>query len=97
LGEIVGVFVHLDSFDLKIASVLANEGRLPTVELAARVGLSPSACTRRVQNLEAAGVIHGYRAMIDRAALGLGINIFVEITLERQNDDALRAFEAALA
>lgn len=92
-----GVFVHLDNFDLKIASVLANEGRLPTVELAARVGLSPSACTRRVQNLEAEGVIRGYRAMIDRAALGLGINILVEITLERQNDDALRAFETALA
>lgn len=96
-GRMNGVFVHLDSFDLKIASVLANEGRLPTVELAARVGLSPSACTRRVQNLEAEGVIRGYRAMIDRAALGLGINILVEITLERQNDDALRAFEAALA
>ena len=70
---------------------------LTTVELAARIGLSPSACTRRLQNLEAARVVRGYRAMIDAAAVGLGITVFVEITLERQNDDALRAFEAALA
>lgn len=89
--------MHLDKFDRKIATLLAADGRLTTVELANRVGLSPSACTRRVQGLEAQGVIRGYRAMIDPAAVGLGINIFVEITLERQNDDTLRAFEAALA
>ncbi len=89
--------MQLDRFDRKIATLLAEDGRLSTVELASRVGLSPSACTRRVQNLEAGGVIRGYRAMIDAAAVGLGINIFVEITLERQNDDTLRAFEAALA
>lgn len=92
-----GDFMHLDRFDQKIATLLADDGRLPTVELAARIGLSPSACTRRVQNLESEGVIQGYRALIDQKALGLGINIFVEITLERQNDDALRAFETALS
>ncbi len=89
--------MQLDKFDRKIATVLAEDGRLPTVDLAGRVGLSPSACTRRVQNLEAEGVIRGYRAMIDPGAVGLGINIFVEITLERQNDNTLKAFEAALA
>ncbi len=89
--------MQLDTFDRKILSVLATNGRLTTVELAARVGLSPSACTRRLQALEGAGVIHGYRAMLDAEAIGLGINIFVEIALERQNDDSLRAFEAALA
>jgi len=89
--------MQLDSFDRKIATALAENGRLSAVELAARVGLSPSAVIRRLQNLEAAGVIRGYRAMIDAAAIGLGINIFVEITLERQNDDTLRAFEKALA
>ena len=89
--------MQLDSFDRKIVAALATEGRLTNVELANRVGLSPSACTRRVQALEAASVIRGYRAMLAPAELGLGINIFVEITLERQNDDTLRAFEAALA
>ena len=89
--------MHLDEFDRKIVAVLASNGRLTAVELANRVGLSSSACTRRLQALESSGVIRGYRAMIDPAAVGLGINIFVEITLERQNDDTLRAFEAGLA
>ena len=89
--------MQLDHFDRKIVAALATEGRLTNVELANRVGLSPSACTRRVQALEAASVIRGYRAMLDPAELGLGINIFVEITLERQNDDTLKAFETALA
>jgi Lrp/AsnC family transcriptional regulator, leucine-responsive regulatory protein len=89
--------MQLDSFDRKIVAALAADGRLTTVDLAARIGLSPSACTRRLQGLEAGGVIRGYRAMLNADAIGLGINIFVEITLERQNDDTLRAFEAALA
>ncbi len=87
----------MDAFDRKIVTALAGEGRLSAVELAARVGLSPSAAARRLQALEAGGVIRGYRAKIDPAAVGLGINIFVEIALERQNDDTLKAFEAALA
>jgi DNA-binding Lrp family transcriptional regulator len=90
-------FVQPDDFDRKIITALAKSGRLTAVELAAQVGLSPSAVTRRLQALEASGTIHGYRAIIDPAAVGLGINIFVEITLERQNDDTLRAFEKALA
>jgi Lrp/AsnC family transcriptional regulator, leucine-responsive regulatory protein len=90
-------FVRMDEFDRKITRRLAADGRLTAVELASDVGLSPSACTRRLQALEAAGVIRGYRAMLDPAAVGLGINIFVEITLERQNDDTLRAFEKSLA
>jgi len=87
----------MDAFDRRILTVLSERGRLATVDLAAEVGLSPSAVTRRVQGLEASGVIRGYRAMINPTSIGLGINIFVEITLDRQNDDALRAFEAALA
>lgn len=89
--------MQMDAFDRKIVSALATAGRMTTVDLSDRVGLSASACTRRLQSLEAAGVIRGYRAMVDPAAVGLGITVFVEITLERQNDDTLRAFEAALA
>ena len=87
----------MDEFDRKIVTALAGDGRLTAVELAAQVGLSPSACTRRLQALEASGAIRGYRAIVDPASVGLGIDIFVEISLERQNDDALRAFEAGLA
>lgn len=89
--------MQFDAFDRKIIAALADNGRLSTVEVAARVGLSPSACTRRIQSLEAAGVITGYRATVDPQVLGLGITAFVEITLERQNDDTLRAFEKSLA
>ncbi len=89
--------MQLDTFDRKIVSALAADGRMTTVQLAARVGLSPSACTRRLQALEAAGVIAGYRAMIDAETVGLGITAFVEIALDRQNDEALRAFERSLA
>lgn len=86
-----------DAFDRKILTALAGEGRLTAVELGSRIGLSASAVTRRLQALEADGVIRGYRAQLEPRAIGLGIDIFVEITLERQNDDALRAFEAGLA
>lgn len=89
--------MQLDGFDRKIVTALASEGRLTAVDLAGRAGLSPSACTRRLQALEASGVIRGYRAIVDPVSVGLGINIFVEITLERQNDDTLRAFESGLA
>ena len=88
--------MQIDGFDQKIVSALAANGRMTTVELASRVGLSPSACTRRLQALEANGVIAGYRATIDAEAIGLGITAFVEITLERQNDETLRAFERTL-
>ena len=89
--------MQLDSFDRKIVRALAADGRMTAVDLAGKVGLSPSACTRRLQALETAGVIAGYRAVISPEAVGLGITAFVEITLDRQNDDALRSFEAALA
>jgi DNA-binding Lrp family transcriptional regulator len=89
--------MHIDTFDRHILAVLAGEGRLSIVDLAARVALSPSACTRRLQALEAEGVIRGYRAVLDPAAIGLGITAFVEISLDRQNDEALRAFESATA
>jgi len=89
--------MQLDDFDRRIIAVLAREGRATAVELSARIGLSPSACTRRLQNLEASGVIAGYRAVIDPAAVSLGVKAFVEVTLERQNDETLHAFETALA
>ena len=89
--------MQIDRFDRRILAELSGAGRLTAVELAGRVGLSPSACTRRLQALEANGVIAGYRAMVDQSALGLGVTAFVEVTLERQNDEALKAFEAAVS
>ncbi|MCP4384486.1 MAG: Lrp/AsnC family transcriptional regulator [Hyphomicrobiales bacterium] len=89
--------VQIDQIDRKIIAALARDGRLTAVELSNRIGLSPSACTRRLQGLEAAGIITGYRALVDPTTVGLGVKVFVEVTLERQNDDALKAFEIALS
>ena len=86
----------MDTFDRRIATELARNGKLTVVELAGRIGLSPSACTRRIQALEERGVIRGYQAVVDRTGVGLAVSIFVEITLERQASDTLRTFEAAL-
>ncbi len=87
----------LDSIDHSIVSALQNDGRISNVQLADKVGLSPSACLRRVQILEDRGIITGYAAMIDAAALGRSTHIIVAITLERQSEDYLSAFERAVA
>ena len=72
----------LDRTDLALLRALEAEGRLSNVELAQRVHLSPSACLRRVQRLEAEGVITGYRAQFDVAKLGLGLHAFVRVQLK---------------
>lgn len=72
----------LDRTDHALLRALQAEGRLSNVELAQRVNLSPSACLRRVQRLEADGVISGYRAEVDAAKLGLGLRAFVRVQLK---------------
>lgn len=73
----------LDDIDLKILETLEADGRLSNVDLAERVGLSPSPCLRRVKRLEAEGIIEGYGARINRTKVGLGLTAFVEVKLER--------------
>jgi Lrp/AsnC family transcriptional regulator, leucine-responsive regulatory protein len=88
----------VDQLDRAILSQLQDEGRLPNTELADRVGLSPSPCLRRVRNLEQAGVIVGYRAVIDPAAVGLGFQVLVHLTMEVKDREAMmEAFEARVA
>ncbi len=87
----------LDRIDHRIIAALQEDGRLANVQLAEHVGLSPSACLRRVQILEAKGIITGYAAVIDAAAFGRSSHIIVSITLDRQSEDHLSAFEEAIA
>ncbi|QXI65071.1 Leucine-responsive regulatory protein [Paracoccus marcusii] len=82
-----------DAIDRRILSLLQSEGRISNAELALRVHLSPSACHRRVQRLEEAGVISGYVALLDARALRRQTTVFVEITLSGQADEVLDAFE----
>lgn len=88
---------NLDAIDRRIVRVLREDGRISLLDLAASVGLSPTPIARRVRRLEESGVITGYAALIDETALGFGVSVFVSIKLDRQVDDALVAFEKAIA
>lgn len=87
---------QIDDFDVRLLELLQGDCRQSMVELAGRVGLSPSACHRRIGLLEDAGVISRYVAVLDAAALGLGVEFNVEISLNAQTDAALAAFEKAV-
>jgi Lrp/AsnC family transcriptional regulator, leucine-responsive regulatory protein len=89
--------MKLDSTDLRILSKLQNDGGLSNVDLAKRVHLSPSPCLTRVKALEASGVIERYVALASAAKLGLGLNVFISISLKSQNKDALAEFERRIA
>jgi len=86
----------LDSYDVGILHYLQRNGRATINELAENVHLSPSPVARRLRNLESAGVITGYTALIDEAALGYEFSVFVSVKLDRQVDDALAHFESAV-
>jgi len=87
----------MDVIDTKILRVLERDGRVTNLQLAERVGLSASACLRRVQALEAAGIIRGYRAILDRSQLGAGLTVFVMVGLSGQLQRDSLAFERAMA
>lgn len=88
--------MRLDSVDISILNRLQEQGRLTNAELAERVGLSASACHRRVKALESAGVIDRYVAILSELALGRGITVYVQVTLDNQKRDTLFAFEEAV-
>ena len=82
----------LDRTDLRLLAVLQSEGRITNAELAERVSLSPSACLRRLQRLEADKVIIGYAAQIDPQSVGLGLQAFVRVQLARHEGTAVERF-----
>lgn len=86
----------LDRTDRRILRELQADGRLPIVELAERVSLSPTACQRRVRKLEESGVIERYAAVLSPAALGQQVEAFVRVSIERQSRDVTQAFEEAI-
>ena len=89
--------VRLDTVDRAILLALQKDGRISNSDLAERVGLSQSACLRRMRALEEKGLIAGYAAMLDQRACGLPGTAFVHISLEQQGRAALDAFERAVA
>ncbi|MDB5953978.1 Lrp/AsnC family transcriptional regulator [Ramlibacter sp.] len=89
--------MQLDAIDLRILAQLQEDGSLSNVELARRVHLSPSPCLARVKSLEAAGVIARYVALADAKALGLGLTVFINVSLKSQSKESLAMFEQRIA
>ena len=89
--------MKFDAIDIRILKELQQDGSLSNVELARRVHLSPSPCLARVKTLEAAGVIGRYVALTNPKALGLDLNVFINISLKEQSKQALAAFEERIA
>ena len=87
----------MDQIDHKILQELARDGRLSNLALAERVGLSPSACLRRVQGLEQTGVIRGYRAVLSAEKTGIGFTAYVTVGLSQHTKPSQEAFERAMA
>jgi DNA-binding Lrp family transcriptional regulator len=87
----------LDPISARILRELQQDGRISNLALAERVGLSPSACLRRVQDLECRGVIRGWRAVTDRALTGRGFLVFVSVGLTEHTKAAQEIFERAVA
>jgi Lrp/AsnC family transcriptional regulator, leucine-responsive regulatory protein len=86
-----------DAINERILRALVRDGRISNLDLAAQVGLSPSACLRRVQELERTGVIKGYRAVLDPAQTGAGFVAYMAVGLSQHTKAAQEAFERAVA
>ena len=86
----------LDDIDRNILRQLQKDAAIPNITLARRVGLSPSPCLRRVQQLEEAGVVRNRVTLLDPTSVGLGMNVFIQVELEKQTERTLRTFEKAV-
>ncbi|MEO0398080.1 MAG: Lrp/AsnC family transcriptional regulator [Pseudomonadota bacterium] len=91
------IITTLDRQDRAILRALQKDGRLSIQDLSEQVNLSASPCSRRIKRLEETGVILGYKAHLDERKTGAGFSVFVSVRLDRQVDEALQAFEAAIA
>jgi Lrp/AsnC family transcriptional regulator, leucine-responsive regulatory protein len=86
----------LDRYDRRILELLQLQGRLTNLELAERVGLSPSPCLRRVRALEESGIVRGYHALLDAQKLGLSLMALVYISMDRHTPERFANFEARI-
>lgn len=92
----VGMDHELDRYDKQILAVLQADGRISNQDLAERIGLSPSPCLRRVRTLEEAGIIAGYRALLDARKLGLSLMALIGISMDKHTPDRFSALEAVI-
>jgi Lrp/AsnC family transcriptional regulator, leucine-responsive regulatory protein len=88
--------LELDAIDRKILGVLQRNARIPNTELADEVGLTPAPCLRRVKRLEELGFVAQYTALLDQKKLGLGLTVFVTVTMDRQTKSTYDDFTARM-
>ena len=88
---------EFDRTDLRLLALLQRQGRATNAELAAQVNLSPSACLRRIQRLEATGVVYGYAARLDPGKIGLSVQAFVQVQMATHAPDAARSFGSLIS
>ncbi len=88
--------LKMDKIDRKLLILLETDGRMSNAKLASEVGLSPAACLRRVQRLESNQVIEGYTVLLNRNLVGGQQTVYIEISLDRQTEAAMAAFERAV-
>lgn len=88
--------IDIDTTDLRILAVVQESARISNVDLAEKVGLSPSPCLRRLKRLEDEGVVKGYMTLLDQTVVGLPVNVFVSVALKEQSEAALEEFEARI-
>jgi Lrp/AsnC family leucine-responsive transcriptional regulator len=86
----------MDQTDLKILRLLQRDAHMTAEAIGRAVGLSPSPCLRRIRALEKAGILTGYVALVDQKRVGLPVSVFISVKLERQREEELDAFEAAV-
>jgi len=89
--------MEIDRFDKRILAELQADGRLPVVELADAIGLSPTPCARRIKALESCGAIEGYAAILNPARVGLGVLAIVQVKLTEHTDETVTRFEREIA
>ena len=89
--------MELDRYDRQILEILQSDGRISNQDLADRIGLSPSPCLRRVRTLEEAGLITGYRALLDAKKLGLSLMALIGISMDQHTPERFANLEAAIA
>lgn len=95
-GDYMQYMIELDRYNRNILHELEQNGRISNLDLAERIGLSPSACLRRVQELERSRVIKGYRAVLDREKLGIGFIAYISVGLSDHTVPSQESFEAAM-
>ncbi len=93
----MGNIMQLDRYDRQILELLQQDGRISNQDLADRIGLSPSPCLRRVRTLEEAGVITGYRALLDAKKLGLSLMALIGISMDQHTPERFANLEASIA